>query len=53
MAKRQKERQYNGQKTERKTIQWPKDRKKDNTMANRQKERQYNGQKKEIQKNKQ
>jgi len=25
MAKRQKERQYNGQKTEGKTIQWPKE----------------------------
>jgi hypothetical protein len=33
MAKRQKERQHNGQKTEGKTTQWPKDRRKDNTMA--------------------
>ena len=45
MAKRQKERQHNGQKTEGKTTQWPKDRRKDNTMAKRQKERQHNGQK--------
>ena len=42
MAKRQKERQYNGQKTERKTIQWPTDRKKDNTMAKRKKYKKIN-----------
>jgi hypothetical protein len=39
MAKRQKNRQYNGQKTEGQTIQWPKDRRTDNTMAKRQKDR--------------
>ena len=33
MAKRQKDRQYNGQKTEGQTIQWPKDRRTDHTMA--------------------
>jgi hypothetical protein len=33
-------------KTEGQTIQWPKDRRTDNTMAKRQKDRQYNGQKK-------
>jgi hypothetical protein len=47
MAKRQ-DRQYNGQKTGQ-TIQWPKDRRTDNTMAKRQKDRQYNGQKTEGQ----
>jgi hypothetical protein len=36
MAKRQKDRQHNGQKTERQTTQWPKDRRTDNTMAKRQ-----------------
>jgi hypothetical protein len=41
MAKRQKDRQYNGQKTEGQTTQWPKDRRTDNTMAKRQKDRQY------------
>jgi hypothetical protein len=46
MAKRQENRQYNGQKTEEQTIQWPKDRRTDNTMAKRQKNRQYNGEKK-------
>ena len=35
MAKRQKNRQYNGQKTEEQTIQWPKDRRTDNIMAKR------------------
>ena len=35
MAKRQKERQHNGQKTEGKTTQWPKDRRTDNAMAKR------------------
>ena len=49
MAKRQKDRQHNGQKTERQTTQWPKDRKTDNTMAKRQKDRQHNGQKKKRQ----
>jgi hypothetical protein len=46
MAKRQKDRQHNGQKTEEHTTQWPKDRRTDNTMAKRQKNRQHNGQKK-------
>ena len=44
MAKRQKNRQHNGQKTEEQTAQWPKDRRTDNTMAKRQKNRQHNGQ---------
>jgi hypothetical protein len=35
MAKRQKDRQHNGQKTEGQTTQWPKDRRTDNTMAKR------------------
>jgi hypothetical protein len=35
MAKRQKKRQHNGQKTEEQTTQWPKDRRTDNTMAKR------------------
>jgi hypothetical protein len=35
MAKRQKNRQDNGQKTEEQTRQWPKDRRTDNTMAKR------------------
>ena len=35
MAKRQKDTQYNGQKTEGHTIQWPKDRRTHNTMAQR------------------
>jgi hypothetical protein len=46
MAKRQKNRQHNGQKTEEQTTQWPKDRRTDNTMVKRQKNRQHNGQKK-------
>jgi hypothetical protein len=45
MTKRQKDRQHNGQKTERQTTQWPKDRKTDNTMTKRQKDRQHNDQK--------
>jgi hypothetical protein len=45
MAKRQKNRQHNGQKTEEQTTQWPKDRRTENTMAKRQKNRQHNGQK--------
>ena len=49
MAKRQKDRQHNGQKTEGQTTQWPKDRRTDNTMAKRQKDRQHNGQKTEGQ----
>jgi hypothetical protein len=49
MAKRQKDRQRNGQKTERQTTQWPKDRKTDNAMAKREKDRQRNGQKTERQ----
>jgi hypothetical protein len=32
VAKRQKNRQYSGQKTEGQTIQWPKDRRTDNTI---------------------
>jgi hypothetical protein len=35
MAKRQNDRQHNGQKTEGQTTQWPKDRRTDNTMAKR------------------
>ena len=34
MAKRQKDRQHNGQKTEGQTTQWPKDRRTDNTKPN-------------------
>jgi hypothetical protein len=49
MAKRQKNRQHKGQKTEEQTTQWPKDRRTDNTMAKRQKNRQHNGQKTEEQ----
>jgi hypothetical protein len=49
MAKRQKNRQHNGQKTEEQTTQWPKDRRTDSTMAKRQKNRQHNGQKTEEQ----
>jgi hypothetical protein len=49
MAKRQKDRQHNGQKTEGQTTQWSKDRRTDNTMAKRQKNRQHNGQKTEGQ----
>jgi hypothetical protein len=49
MAKRQKNRQHNGQKTEEQTTQWPKDRRTDNTMAKRQKNRQHSGQKTEEQ----
>jgi hypothetical protein len=49
MAKRQKNRQHNGQKTEEQTTQWPKDRRTDNTKAKRQKNRQHNGQKTEEQ----
>jgi hypothetical protein len=37
MAKRQKNRQHKGQKTEEQTTQWPKDRRTDNTMAKRKK----------------
>jgi hypothetical protein len=37
MAKRQKNRQHNGQKTEEQTTQWPKDRRTDNTMVKRKK----------------
>jgi hypothetical protein len=49
MAKRQKNRQHNGQKTEGQTTQWPKDRRTDNTVAKRQKNRQHSGQKTEEQ----
>ena len=48
MAKRQKNRQHNGQKTEEQTTQWSKDRRTDNTMVKRQKNRQHNGQKKKY-----
>ena len=49
MVKRQKDRKYNDQKTEGQTIQWPKDRRTDNTMVKRQKDRQCNGHKTEEQ----
>jgi hypothetical protein len=49
MAKRQKDRQHYGQKTEGQTTLWPKDRRTDNTMAKRQKDRQHYGQKTEGQ----
>ena len=49
MAKRQKNKQHNGQKTEEQTSQWPKDRRTDNTMVKRQKNRHHNGQKTEEQ----
>ena len=42
MAKRQKDRQHNGQKTEGQTTQWPKDRRTDNTMAKRKRTRRQN-----------
>jgi hypothetical protein len=42
MAKRQKDRQDNGQKTEGQTRQWPKDRRTDKTMAKRQKDKRTN-----------
>ena len=48
MAKRQKNRQHNGQKREQQTTQWPKERRTDNTMAKRQKNRQHNGQMKKY-----
>jgi hypothetical protein len=44
MVKRQKDREYNGQKTEGHRIQWSKDRRTENTMVKRQKDREYNGQ---------
>ena len=40
MAKRQ-DRQYNGQKTEGQTIQWPKDRRTENTMAKQRSTKHY------------
>jgi hypothetical protein len=40
MAKRQKYRKHNGQKTEEQTTQWPKDRRTDNTMTKRKKYKQ-------------
>jgi beta-lactamase regulating signal transducer with metallopeptidase domain len=52
MAKRQKNRQHNGQKTEEQTTQWSKDRRIDNTMVKRQKNRQHNGQKKKYKRTK-
>jgi hypothetical protein len=42
MAKRQKNRQHNGQKTEVQTTQWPKDRSTDNTMAKIKKDKRTN-----------
>jgi hypothetical protein len=51
MTKRKKDRQYNGQKKKGQTIQWPKEKRTDNTMAKRKKDRQYNGQKKDRQYN--
>jgi hypothetical protein len=53
MAKRQKDRQDNGQKTEGQTRPWLKDRRTDKTMAKRQKDRQDHGQKTEGQKDEQ
>jgi hypothetical protein len=50
MAKRQKNRKHNGQKTEEQKTQWPKDRRTESTMAKRQKNRKHNGQKTEEQK---
>jgi hypothetical protein len=50
MAKRQKNRKHNGQKTEEQKTQWPKDRRTENTMTKRQKNRKHNGQKTEEQK---
>ena len=44
-----KNRQYNGQSKEVQTIQWPKQRSTNNTMAKAKKYRQYNGQNKEVQ----
>ena len=49
MAKRQKNRQHSGKKTEEQTTQWQKDRRTDNTVAKRQKNRQHNGKKTEEQ----
>ena len=46
MAKRQKNRQLNDQKTEEQTTQWPKDRRTDDAMTKRQKNRRHTGQKK-------
>jgi uncharacterized protein YdeI (BOF family) len=46
---KKKDRQYNGPKEERQTIQWHKRRKTDNTMAQKKKDRQYNGPKEERQ----
>jgi hypothetical protein len=46
MAKRQKNRQHSGKKTEEQTTQWQKDRRTDNTVAKRQKNRQHSGKKK-------
>jgi hypothetical protein len=49
MAKRQKDRQHNGQMTEGQTKQQPKERKTDNRKDKRQKDRQHNSQKTEGQ----
>jgi hypothetical protein len=48
-GQKKKNRQHNGQKTEEQTTQWPKDRRTDNTMAKREKNRQHNGQQTEEQ----
>ena len=40
------DRKYSGHKTEGQTIQWPQDRRTDNTVATRQKDRQCSGNKK-------
>jgi hypothetical protein len=45
MAKKKKDRQYNGQKEKGQAIQWPKRKRTGNTMAKKEKDRQYNGQK--------
>jgi hypothetical protein len=45
MTKRKKDRQYNDQKKEGQTIQWPKEKRTDKTMTKRKKDRQDNGQK--------
>ena len=48
-SRKSKNKQYSGQKTEVQTMQWPKDRRTDDTVAKRQKYRQYSGQKTEVQ----
>jgi hypothetical protein len=46
MAKGKKDNQYNGQREEGQSIQWPKERRTINTMAKEKKDNQYNGQRK-------